>query len=67
MPGPRTADRPVILDAYEEHSTGPVGQAYHCLDKVAVVQLFSLLALELDFIGLPTSDPLRDVLSRVAQ
>jgi hypothetical protein len=54
------ADRPVILDAHQEHSAGPVGQTDHRLDKVAVVQPFSLLALELDLIGLPASDPLRD-------
>ena len=60
VPGPGAADRPVILDAHEEHSAGPVGRTYHRLDEVAVVQLFSLLALELDLMGLPASDPLRD-------
>ena len=60
VPGLGAADRPVILDAHEEHSAGPVGQTNHRLDEVAVVQPFSLLALELDLIGLPASDPLRD-------
>jgi len=60
VPGLGAADRPVILDAHEEHSGGPVGQTHHRLDEVAVVQPFFLLALELDLIGLPASDPLRD-------
>ena len=59
MPGPGAADRPVILDAYEEHSAGPVGQIHQRLDEVAVVQPFPLLVLELDLVGLPTSDPPR--------
>jgi hypothetical protein len=56
---------PAILDAYEEHSAGPVGETKHRLDEVAVVQPFSLLALELDLIGLPASDPLRDTRRQV--
>jgi hypothetical protein len=65
MPGPGAADRPVILDAYEEHSAGPVSQTHYRLDEVAVVQPFPLLALELDLIGLPASDPLRDTRRQV--
>lgn len=65
MPGPRAADRPVILDANEKYPASPVGQAHHRLDKVAVVQPFPLLTLELDFIGLPASDPPRDTRGQV--
>ena len=31
VPGPGTADRPVILDAYQEHSVGPAGDTHHHL------------------------------------
>jgi len=65
MPGPRAADRPVVLDTYEEHPAGPVGQAHHRLDKLAIVQPFPLLAPELDFAGLPASDPPRDTRRQV--
>jgi hypothetical protein len=49
----------------QQHPAGPVGQAHHRLDEVAVVQPLPPLALELDLIGLPTSDPPRDTRRQV--
>ncbi|HEX6523202.1 MAG TPA: hypothetical protein VF070_24870 [Streptosporangiaceae bacterium] len=48
VPGPGAADHPVILDAYQKHTAGPVGETHHRLDQVTIVQPFALLALELD-------------------
>jgi hypothetical protein len=51
---PRKARAVYVRDQrLDPQRVGPVGQTNHRLDEVAVVQPFSLLALELDLIGLP--------------
>lgn len=56
---PRSCDRPVVLDSYEENASAPVRQADHGLHKVTVVEALPLLALELDVVPFSSCCPAR--------
>lgn len=67
VPGPRTCDAAVVLDADEEDAAEPVGQAYDGFDQVAVVEALTFLALELDVVPLAAGSPLRHLRPHVVR